>query len=254
VALAVFLLQKKLVYPVSERALVPRMDGGELLEISGPGGRTVYALYVPAPAGQPTVVHFHGNAQELADLVPLAWKFHRNRLGFCAVEYPGYGLARQWDPSESQIYADAEAALWHLHNGRKIQPDDIVLQGQSLGSAVAAEMAERGHGSRLVLISPFTSIVDMAQRTLPILPMRLIVTERFDTASKAEALTLPVFIVHGGADTLVPVAMGERLAELFPNATLRVVRDAGHDNLFVRDGDAIVDAIARFARGELITR
>ncbi len=244
--------QRRLLFPAPTRGDVPKMDGARMTQVKAPDGRTVHAFYVPAPAGAPTLVHFHGNGEELGDLVPLAWAFRRAGLGFYAVEYPGYGLAKKDEPSESLLYTDAESALWHLHNGLEVPTEEVVLQGQSLGSGVATEMAKRGHGARLILISPFTSVPDVAARSFPILPVRMLLKDEFANLKKAADITLPVLVVHGTKDEIIPVDMGEALAKAFPNATLFLAEGANHNDLFVQDGRRVVDRIAAFAKGEYV--
>ena len=249
--LTAWLGQRRLLFPASKLGEEPRMEGATLTKVTAPSGRTVYALHVPPKRqGSVTIVHFHGNAEELGQLTPLAWSFRRAGLGFFAVEYPGYGLAKDYAPSEEALYADAEAALWHLHNGLGVPTAEVVLQGQLLGSGVAVEMAKRGHGARLVLISPFTSVPDMAAKTLPILPARWLVKDKCDNAKKATGLSLPVLIVHGTEDEIIPLSMGQRLQQAFPTATLYEVSGGNHNDLFVRDGRIIVDRIVEFATAQ----
>ena len=168
-------------------------------------------------------------------------------LGFYAVEYPGYGLAAVGQgPSEKGIYAAAERALAHLHEELGVPRERTVLQGQSLGSGVAVEMAKRGLGTRLVLITPYTSIVEVGARIFPWLPASLLVRDPFDSAAKAPELKLPVLIVHGTRDEVIPVDMGQRLGTLFPNATTRILEGRRHND--VLDQPAILQELVRFAR------
>ena len=244
----VFLNQRQLVFPVPPGAREPALPGASLLRIPGPEGSTVYALHVPAPDGAPTVVHFHGNGEQLADgSTWLAQRFQDAGLGFYAVEYPGYGLAAVGQgPSEKGIYAAAERALAHLHGELGVPRERTVLQGQSLGSGVAVEMAKRGLGTRLVLITPYTSIVEVGARIFPWLPARLLVRDPFDSAAKAPELKLPVLIVHGTRDEVIPVDMGQRLGTLFPNATTRILEGKSHND--VLDRPDILQELVRFAR------
>jgi uncharacterized protein len=248
VAAVAWSLQRSLLYPAPRRPVTPELEGARLERIPGPDGRTVYALHVPAARDAPTIVHFHGNGEELADQVPLARSLKSLGLGLLAVEYPGYGLARDESPSELRIYADAEAAIARLRE-RGVPRERTVLMGLSLGSGVAAEMALRGHGSRLILLAPFTSIVDMARRTLPILPVGLLVRDRYDTAAKAERLTLPTLVVHGDHDEVIPFAMGQRLTELLPNARLATIAGGRHADLLSHHGAHVLEEIAWFSRG-----
>ncbi|ATB34102.1 alpha/beta hydrolase [Melittangium boletus] len=246
----VFLNQRHLVFPVPAGAREPKLFRSMLLRIPGPEGTTVHVFHVPAPPGAPTVVHFHGNGEQLADEIWLGQRFQDAGLGFYAVEYPGYGLSRDSEgPSEKRIYAAAQVALEHLHKDLGVKPEETVLQGQSLGSGVAVEMATRGRGSRLLLITPYTSIVDIGAGLFPWLPARLLVRDPFDTASKAPGLKLPVLIVHGTLDEVVPVEMGKRLGTIFPNATVRILDGKHHNDLL--DSADVREQMFQFARGEV---
>jgi uncharacterized protein len=244
----VFLNQRQLVFPVPPGAHEPSLPGATLLRIPGPEGSTVFALHLPAPDGAPTVVHFHGNGEQLADQQWLAQRYQEAGLGFYAVEYPGYGLAAAagQGPSEKGIYAAAETALEHLHGPLGVPRERTVLQGQSLGSGVAVEMAKRGHGVRLVLLTPYTSIVEVGARIFPWLPASLLVRDPFDSAAKAPGLELPVLIVHGTRDEVIPVDMGQTLGTLFPNATMRILEGKHHND--VLDQRATLQELMRFAR------
>lgn len=207
----------------------------------------MFAFHLPAPIGANTLVHFHGNGEELASVVPLLRALHRAGLGVYAVEYPGYGLSRAGSPSEASLYAAAETALEHLRTRLGVSPGKTVLQGQSLGTGVAVEMALRGYGARLVLISPFTSLPDLAQRMLPFLPARYLVRDRFDSSSKAPRLRLPALVIHGSRDEIVPVDMGRTLAARLPRARLVVIEGARHNDLFASSGKRVLAEIASFA-------
>ncbi len=239
--------QKRLIYPAPSEVVEPRARGAELWRLPGSGARTVFALYAPAPRGAPTVVHFHGNGEQLADQAPLVRALSEAGLGACAVEYPGYGLSRANPPGEQSIYQDAETALRHLAS-LGVPASSVVLEGQSLGTGVAVEMARRGYGSRLILISPYTSLVDMARHVAPFLPVGKLVTERFETASKAPGLELPALVIHGEDDEIIPVSMGRRVAKLLPHAQLVIVAGGHHNDLFAVDGRDLLRRIVGFAR------
>jgi hypothetical protein len=207
--------------------------------------RTPEAVFVHFH-GKKVVAYFHGNGEDLADSIPMISLLRSLGMGVLAVEYPGYGIAGG-TPSESGAYAAAESALGWLRAERGVGPDRVVLLGQSLGSGVAAEMAKRGLGSRLVLISPFTSIPDMARRIIPFFPSRF-VRHRFDTLSKAPGIALPVLVIHGTEDEVVPFAMGERLARTFPSAQLVVVAEGRHNDLLTLHAVEVRAALSPFLR------
>ncbi len=249
-----FVLQRPMMYPAPGVSVKPRASGATLLRVPYPGAEAmslpVYALHWPAPSGAPTVVHFHGNAEQLADQATLGSELHNRGLGVYAVEYPGYGLAKKGSTTEASCYHAAETALGYLHDKLDVPPELTILQGQSLGTGVAVEMALRGHGARVTLIAPYTSIVDMAKRVFPFFPVRILAKDRYDNAAKAPQLKLPVLVVHGSQDEVIPASMGRRLADLLPLATLHVVDGGHHNDLFATGGDQLLDLIAEFSRSE----
>ena len=196
--------------------------------------------------GKRVVVWFHGNGEDLADAVPMVSLLRTLGVGVLAVEYPGYGVAGG-TPSEQGAYAAAESALSWLRTERGVDDARVVLLGQSLGSGVATEMARRGHGARLVLISPFTSVAGMARRLFPFFPARF-VRHRFDTLSKAASIPVPVLILHGTEDEVVPFSMGERLAGAFPQARLVQIPGGQHNDLLTLHAIAVREALAPFLK------
>ncbi|MBS1151082.1 MAG: hypothetical protein H6Q89_2780 [Myxococcaceae bacterium] len=235
IAAAAFFFQRAMIFPTPAQAREPRVG-----LVRGDG---FVATHLP---GTPTIVHLHGNAEQLSDSDWLAETLALRGFGFYAIEYPGYGLAASTPVSEEAIYSTVEAALRALE--QTVPRDQLILQGQSLGSGVAVEMARRGHGSKLMLISAYTSIPDVAASAFPFLPARLLVRDRFDSASKARDISVPVLLIHGGQDEIVPTRMSRTLATLFPKATLRIVEGAHHNDLV--DRPEVIDALVNFARGE----
>ena len=231
---AAFIAQGRMIFPVPASATVPTARKGTLLRLPSEAGEVV-ALHFPAAEGEPTVVVFHGNGEEMADVEDWAWQLHSHGLGALAVEYPGYGLAKAAGaPSEEGCYQAAEVALAHLKEKLGVPPERTILSGHSLGSAVAAEMALRGRGARLVLFSPISSIDDEARGLFPFLPVGLLVRHHFATLSKAARIQVPTLIVHGAKDDVAPVWMGEKLSRALPRASLIVVAGGGHDLIWPR--------------------
>ena len=196
--------------------------------------------------GKKVVAYFHGNGEDLADSIPMISLLRTLGVGVLAVEYPGDGIAGG-TPSEQGAYEAAETALRWLRSEQGIDRDHVVLLGQSLGTGVATEMARRGAGARLILISPFTSVPDMARRRIPFFPASF-VRHRFENKEKAAGINLPVLIIHGTEDEVVPFSMGERLASLFPHAQLAPVQGGQHNDLLTVHALAVRDALMPFMK------
>lgn len=240
------LLHRRVLYqpPDDEAAKLP--DGAVLLTARAADGVTVNALDFDAPKATRTIVHFHGNAETVSANAFLAREMKKRGFAVVLVEYRGYGLSRGTSPNEEGLYLDAVAVLDALAT-RGVGPDRVVLWGQSLGTGVAAEMAKRGLGSRLVLVAPFTSTVDMAARVVPFFPASMVMIDRFDTLSKAPAIMLPALVVHGDIDDVIPFELGERVSKTLPRATFLKVPEGRHDNLY--KSTSVLDALAAHAGG-----
>jgi uncharacterized protein len=238
---------RSLLYPAphDDGPVVPA--GAALRELRASDGAIVHALHFPAPPGAPTVVHFHGNGESLRGDALFGAQLHKEGVGVLLVEYRGYGNS-PGEPSEQGLYLDAAAGIAALA-ADGVPREKIVLCGTSLGTGVAAEMAARGLGGRLVLISPYTSIPAVAARVAPFLPASLVVRDRFDTIAKAPRLRVPALVIHGDADEVIPYAMGREVAAAIPGARLVTVPGGHHNDLFAVDPE-LYAVIAAHARGE----
>lgn len=127
------------------------------------------------------------------------------------------------------------------------KPRRTLLVGQSLGSAVAVEMSVRGYGSRLLLISPFSSIPDLVDGLVPLGLGGLFVTDEFDTFSKARRITVPTVVAQGDADWLVPLEMASGVADRIPGARLEVFAGAGHNDMFAHENGRLFGLIRALA-------
>lgn len=221
--------QTSLVYP-APRGHVPVPAGFAEVRLRTADGLTLRALEPPAGAGRPTVVHFHGNGGSLAGAVIETRGLAKAAYGLLLVNYRGYGI-NPGTPSEQGFYADGRAAFAYLAE-RGIGPGDIVVMGNSIGSGPSTQMALEFSPRALILVSPFTSLTDVATETMWFLPMRRLLRDRFDNQAKIARLPMPVLIQHGTADMLIPSAHAEALAKAARDPTLQLFEGVGHDLSF----------------------
>jgi fermentation-respiration switch protein FrsA (DUF1100 family) len=206
------------------------------------------ALELAPPEGGPVLVDFHNNRETVEARAGMARSLRAAGLGVLLVEYRGYGSAKSAGaPSEEGLYLDAEAALDALAS-RGVGPERVILCGTSLGSGVAAEMARRGRGARLVLVSPYTSIPDLVVASAPSVPAAALLPDTFDTLAKARDIRVPTLVIHGDADEVVPFWMGERVSNAIARARLVRVAGGHHGDLFARESDRLLQEIGAFAR------
>ena len=174
------------------------------------------------------VLYFHGNAESAAQNLPLADELARQGIDTFLVEYRGYsGLGGR--PTEAGLFRDGEAALRAFLRVRE-ESLPLVLVGRSLGTGVAVELASKRPPSLLVLVSPYTSLVDMGRSLVgPLAPA--LVPDRFDNLAKIAALACPVVVIHGTEDEVVPFDMGRRLAAAGRNVRFIPLEGRGHNDL-----------------------
>lgn len=220
-------------------------DVGERL-VEAPDGVSVVAWYAPARQGRPTLLYFHGNGGNLANRSEVIRRFMAEGLGVYMMSYRGYS-GSGGTPSESNNVADARRAYADLR-GLGIVAGDVVLYGESLGSGVAAQVALDAVAAGLILEAPFTSIVDIGAQSFPFLPVRWLMTHRYETIGIIDRVRMPLLVVHGEADRIVPVAMGREVFSAAAQAApkrLVTLPGAGHND-HMRYGS--FEAIMSFVR------
>lgn len=176
----------------------------------------------------PVAVYFHGNGESAAQNLWLAPVLNREGIDVFLAEYRGYG-GNAGSPSEEGLYADAEGALaWLAAQG--YGPERVVVIGRSIGTGVAVEMAHRGRGRGLIVVSPFTRIVDLAQLMVGSLGTQF-VWDKFESIAKMPTLRVPVVVLHGTEDELIPYEMGVAIAKAAPDAKLVPIDGGSHNEL-----------------------
>jgi fermentation-respiration switch protein FrsA (DUF1100 family) len=244
VGLAAYLGQRKLMYfPDTTRTLPAEVGLTGVAErmIETPDGHRVVAWYGKAKPGKPTLLYFHGNGGSLADRAPRIARFMAEGWGIYLMSYRGYG-GSTGSPSEAANVADARLA-YHALVGEGVPPASIVAYGESLGSGIAVRIAAEQPVAGVILDAPYTSIVDLAARAYPYLPVRLLLVDRYETARYIAAVKAPILILHGARDSVIPVEMGRQLARLAPEPKRLVVfPNGGHSDLYI-DGNNAIDAV-----------
>lgn len=228
------------VLPSARDVTFPTADGLEL-----------GAWYLPAlAAGGPTVLVAQGNGGSRADRADLARALAGVGFGVLLMDYRGYG-GNPGSPSEDGLALDARAARDFLIERAGVPADSIVYLGESLGAAVVAELATEHVPAAMVLRSPFTSLADAGRAAYGV-PVGWLLRDRFAVREHlASSADLPVAVVYGGADTIVPARLSREVAEAARAAGAHVVEvevpGAGHNDPALAHGPDLVAALVEVA-------
>ncbi|MCH9689972.1 MAG: lysophospholipase [Gammaproteobacteria bacterium] len=199
------------------------------------------AWYKPAAKKNPTLIIFHGNAGHIGGRMPLARYLIQRGFGVLLLEYRGYG-GNRGRPTEQGFYEDARAGIRYLSQ-KNAPVQHLLLYGESLGTGVATKMAEEyPNVCGLILQSPYTSLTSLGQYHYPWIPITP--WDKFDSLSRMKKIHVPLLILHGTEDTVIPYQEGETLfrAANQPKQWVRL-QSQGHAHLWT---DEFLDTIRLF--------
>ncbi|MEP0890879.1 MULTISPECIES: alpha/beta fold hydrolase [unclassified Leptolyngbya] len=198
------------------------------------------------------MLYFCGVGRNIGDYNYLARVAAFRQLGFSVLvfDYRGYGRSDGGFPYEAQLYQDGEAAWNYLRYQRHIPADQIVIYGESLGGAIALNLATKHpDASGLIMQSSFTSMREAIQhrKLLQLFPISLILTEQFNSLAKIQELKIPVLFLHGTRDSVVPPEMSQRLYEAAPGSKqLFLIEGGDHVRIYEPGHQSYLKAIESF--------
>ena len=185
------------------------------------------SLSVRPHPGQKALIYFGGNAEDVSRNLP-AFSAAVPEHSLYLLHYRGYGES-SGEPSEAAIHGDA-LALWDKVH---VEHAEITVVGRSLGSGVAIRLASERPVGRLVLVTPYNSLQELAVRQYPHFPVRWLLKDKFESWRYAARITVPTLLIAAEHDEIIPRASTEALFHHFlPGiATMKVIRNAGHNSI-----------------------
>lgn len=215
-------------------------------------GLELSAWFIEAPDERATVIVFNGNAGNRAHRLPLGEALSERGLSVLLTDYRGYG-GNPGSPSEDGLALDARAARAYVDDRRGNGP--VAYFGESLGAGVAIGLAIQAPPVALVLRSPFTSLPEIASVHYPWVPTGLLLRDRFPNRERIEQLDVPVLVIAGSEDGIVPPAQSRAVydAASDPKQILEIP-GTGHNDRAMLDGEelieTVVDFVTRSAKGD----
>ena len=159
-----------------------------------------------------TLIFFHGNAGSLDNRIYKINHFQNMNINFLIIAWRGFS-GNSGKPSEQALYEDGKSAIkWLIKKG--VKEKDLILYGESLGTGVAVDLAQNKSYAGIILETPFTSMVDAAKNVYPYIPVGLLLKDKYENDKKIKKINIPVLVMHGEEDQIVPFKMGKKIFEM----------------------------------------
>lgn len=187
----------------------------------------------------PLLIYFHGNGGGLHQFVPALDYLQQHKFHVVAMEYRGYPGSPE-GKSEQNIVKDGTILVNHFH--QQYPKQKLIYWGYSLGSGIATQVATRLQPDAMVLEAPFTAVVDRAGEMLPILPAKYLMRDTYLSRTAIGKLHMPLFIMHGDQDWIIPLHHGKDLFAL-ANEPKQFKMYSGYGHLDLIHSTAYNDAV-----------
>jgi len=250
--LLVWLFQRRLIYFPLEHdvpAAGSILAGASDVVLTTTDGLELGAWFVPAAAGPPraTVLVFNGNAGHRAARAPLARVLADRGFSVMMFDYRGYG-GNPGSPTERGLALDARAARQYLLTREDVDRGKLIYFGESLGAAVALELAVEHPPAALVLRSPFASMTETGKLHYPFMPIGLLLADRYPSIDRAPSLEAPLLVIAGDRDEIVPIEQSQALfdAATRPRKRFVEIAGAGHNDPGLLTGEEMLVALDDF--------
>lgn len=220
-----------------------RVVGASDAWIETSDGVKIHGWWVQREGSPWATLFLHGNAGNITHRAPRIQEIVAAGSSVLMLDYRGYGKSNG-TPSEQGLYRDSEAGFIYLL-GKGYRAEQIIIHGESLGSAVAIDLASRRPCAGLILEAPFTSASDVAGTVLPFIGPLLI--RGYNSVHKIRWIRIPMLFLHGDGDEVIPLRLGQELfAAAQASKTFWVIPGAGHNDILEVAGPEYRQRLAAF--------
>lgn len=243
-----YLEKKGIYYPTNDIEVGPELInlGFEEVNIETKDNVRINGWFIPCKQARYTVLFFHGNAGNISFRIDKAGLLDNAGLSIFIIDYRGYGKSLGI-PSEKGLYLDARAAYDYLVNKRNIRPDTIILYGESLGSAVAVDLAAEKKVGGIIIEEGFSCGKDMGKVFYPYFP-RFIFSNIFDSLAKIKKVNCPKLFFHSRDDEIIPIRIALKLYNAAGEPKRMVELAGDHNNAFLDSQEVYLSSIISFIK------
>ncbi len=205
-----FVMQRSMIYFPDKFRPLPA-QGAQIVKVITADAQSLEAWYfVAKDKSKPVIVFFHGNAGNYSDRLFKVKGYMEAGYGVLLAEYRGYG-GNLGEPSEQGFYQDGRAYIDWLLYEKGFTPKEIVIYGESIGSGTAVQMASEYDIAGLILEVPFASLLEIASRQYPFIPVKYLLKDHFMNIEKIADINTPLIILHGQKDKVIPFSSAKTL-------------------------------------------
>jgi len=241
-----YIERRSLYFPMKDIEFVPSEAGldYEDLYLATSDGVKLNAWFIPAHDSKYTLLFCHGNAGNISHRIEKILILNKLGLDVLIFDYRGYGRSKG-RPSEQGLYRDVQAAYNYLVSKRNVLPRRIILYGESLGGAVAIDLASKNDVRAVITECTFSSTHDVARAVYPFLPA-FFLSSKFDSASKIKGIAVPKLIIHSQNDEIIPFAQSVKLFSASQGPKKHLVLKGSHNTCFLDSKDLYISGIREF--------
>ncbi len=235
-------------FPTKEIEFTPRVIGlsYEDIYLDTEDGAKLNAWLIPAGGSEYTILFCHGNGGNISHRLEKILILNQLGLDVFIFDYRGYGKS-SGRPSERGLYRDAHAVHNYLISEKRILPERVILYGESLGGAVAVDLAAKKSVRALIIESAFTSAKDMAKAIYPFLPA-FFISYKFNTLANVKHIDAPKLIIHSRNDEIVPFRQSIKLLQASPEPKKHLVLMGSHNTCYADSRALYISGIRDFLK------
>jgi uncharacterized protein len=243
VVVIVYFEQSAILFPApQQRSELPKINRLIEINVRTADQETLPGWVLPAQGLKPTVLFFHGNGDQINTFAFLAEQFAAKGFGFAAIEYRGYP-GSTGTTSEAGILTDGLAAFDWLKQQCQCE---IVLMAHSLGTGFAVHVAAERDARAVALFSPYSSIADVASDHFWYLPVKWLIKYPIHSDNRITKVTEPILMVHGNADTTIPIQFGKKLFNLANEPKQFIeLNSVGHNNVLEGNVENVLNLLSQ---------
>ena len=243
-------------YPmrIADDAPLPLHTGSEIIQertIKTHDGISLQTLYLSSDKAQYIVLYLHGNGGHIYHRIPDLLRLQSEGVEVLGLSYRGYGKS-EGSASEEGIYLDAEAAFAYVTDKLGFPAERVIILGRSIGTTVALKLASVHQSAGLILVTPLTSARDMAAE-IGLGWLASLAGGAFDNRSRIIQIRVPLLVVHGTQDQLIPYWMGEEIYRLGNRPKwLLTIEGAGHNDISTRFAEPYWQGLSQFLQQQVL--